>query len=109
MVGTCLRTAIEWSTLYRADWDETPEAYLRADLVGWGRSRRLGRLAQRERRLIAYVGVQHFDPGAWGLAGEPISRFFASCRVGRQVWLRTYPTMNEALAALEAVVGGDRP
>ena len=100
---------MEWSRVYRAEWDEMPEAYLRADVVGWGRSRRLGRLAQREPRLIAYVGVQHCDPGRWGSAGEPSSRFFASCRVGRQVWLRTYLTMDEALAALEAVVGDCRP
>src|SRR5262245_49326633 len=94
------RAAMRWSDDYRPEWDDAPARYVEGGLVGWGRTRRLGRLAAPEAGLVAYVGVQHFDPSRWGRAGEPVSRFFASCRAGRQVWLRTFPTMADALAAI---------
>ncbi|HEV2458021.1 MAG TPA: hypothetical protein VGS80_06615 [Ktedonobacterales bacterium] len=95
---------IAWSPVYRLEWDSTPEAYVEHGVVGWGRSRRLGRAEAVEQRFKAYLGVQHDDPARWGLAGEPRARFFVSLFVGqRTVALRTYATMGEALEALERV------
>ncbi|HEV2459677.1 MAG TPA: hypothetical protein VGS80_15075 [Ktedonobacterales bacterium] len=93
---------ILWSPVYRPEWDSTAEAYVEHGVVGWGRSRRLGRAEDVERRFKAYLGVQHDDPARWGLAGEPRARFFVSLFVGqRTVALRTYPTMGEAVETLE--------
>ena len=39
-----LRTLVEWHHEYRPAWDGDPEQYVAHDLVGWGRSRRLGLL-----------------------------------------------------------------
>ena len=94
---------IQWSPAYRPEWDETPEAYLDAGAVGWGRSRRLGKLVDEGLALKAYLGVQHFDPARWGVAGEARAKFFLSLFVGgRTVSLRTYPTMGDARDALQA-------
>lgn len=100
------RAAMTWSGVYRPAWDADPAAYLEHGAVGWGRGRRLGRLAVPAAGLLAYVGVQHVDPARWGAAGEPASRFFASCRLGSAVWLRTFPTMTAALASIPAVPAG---
>jgi hypothetical protein len=51
----------------------------------------------------AYIGVQHFDPARWNLPGEATAKYFLSVIArGRTLWLRTFPTMGEALAALRA-------
>jgi hypothetical protein len=100
---------MRWSVAYRPEWDERPDAYVEHGVVGWGRTRRLGRLALPEIGLVAYVGAQHVDPPRWGRAGEPASRFFASCRQGGRVWLRTFPTMAAALAALPPTEGEQAP
>ncbi len=94
---------MRWSAERRQEWDATPEAYVEAGVVGWGRSRRLGKYADEPRRLKAYVGVQHYVPGRWHAAGEPQAKFFLSLFLdGRTVTLRTFRTMDEALAALGA-------
>ena len=96
--------SIAWSPIYHPEWDATPEDYVAAGLVGWGRSRRLARAEDAAVALKAYLGVQHFDPSQWNLPGEAAAKFFLSLRVhGRTLWLRTFPTMAAALAALRAV------
>ena len=105
--------SIVWSSIYQPAWDETPGAYVEAGLVGWGRSRRLARAEDASVALKAYLGVQHYDPGRWYQAGEARTRFFLSLFVGgRTLSLRTYPTVEEALAALEQahrrLRGGER-
>lgn len=104
-----LRAAIAWSPAYRPEWDGEPAAYRRSGVVGGGRSRRLGRLALSSRGVLAYAGVHDVEPACWGLAGRPGTRFFVSCRMGGHVWLRTFPTLGEGLAALaEAMALLDR-
>lgn len=102
---------IAWSPIYHPEWDDAPAEYVEAGLVGWGRSRRLAQAEDKVVALRAYLGVQHFDPWQWNLPGEPIAKFFLSIRVhGRTLWLRTFPTMRDALAALReahADVEGD--
>lgn len=98
-----VRDGIRWSPIYEPGWDETPEAYVEHGTVMWGRSRRLGKYGEDARGLKAYIGVQHFDPARWYTSGEPVARFFVSLFLhGRTVALRTYPTMDAALAALAA-------
>jgi hypothetical protein len=93
--------SITWAPIYRAEWDDEPQAYVAAGLVGWGRSRRLGRVAVPERAFKAYLGVQHFDPARWGIAGEARAKFFVSLFVGgRTVGLHTHPTMAAARGEL---------
>jgi hypothetical protein len=93
--------AIAWGTIYQAAWDADPGAYVAAGLVGWGRSRRLGRVVAPAQRFKAYIGVQHFDPARWGVAGEAQAKFFLSLFVaGRTVALHTHPTIPAALAEL---------
>ena len=93
--------AIEWSAAYSAAWDATPERYVEEDIVGWGRSRRLGRYANDALNLKAYLGIQHYDPGRWGVDGAATSKFFLSIFVDRKtISLRTFATMGEALDAL---------
>ena len=93
--------SIEWSVSYRPEWDATPEAYVAAGVVGWGRSRRLARVDDPTVRFKAYLGVQHDDPARWHAGGDPRTVFFASFFLdGRTVTLRTYSTMAAALAAL---------
>jgi hypothetical protein len=94
---------IQWSPVTCRAWDADPDAYVRAGAVGWGRSRRLGKLVDVERHFKAYVGIQHFDPDRWHLPGEPRAKVFLSLFLqGRTVALHTYPTMAEALEALRA-------
>jgi hypothetical protein len=91
--------------VYCPDWDDDPAAYVAADVVGWGRGRRLGRLALPTVGLLAYIGVQHVDPARWGQPGAPRACFFASCTVRGHVWLRNFPTVAAALAALDEAIG----
>ncbi len=92
---------IEWADWYRADWDEQPERYIEEGVLGWGRSRRLAKAHDDRLRLKSYIGVQHYDPGRWNAPGEPSTRFFLSLFVdGRTISLRTYPTVEAALATL---------
>ena len=92
---------VSWSRAYRPGWDTSPGEYVAHEVVGWGRSRRLARVEDVSRAFKAYVGVQHFDPGRWNVAGEPRSTFFVSLFVAnRTVALRTFSTMPEALAEL---------
>jgi hypothetical protein len=92
---------IEWSEWYRPAWDDQPEGYVEAGVVGWGRSRRLAKAQDSHADLKAYIGVQHNDPGRWNLAGDPSARFFLSIFIrGQTLTLRTYPTIAAALSAL---------
>ena len=101
-----LRAAMAWSPVYDPAWDAAPEEYLRRGIVGFGRSRRLGRLRLAGRGIVAYAGVQHVDPARWGMGGAPASRFFVSCRAPGQVWLRTSGSMDGALRLLAQAIGG---
>ena len=102
-MNTTRMPTIHRSPAYHPEWDATPEAYVASGTVGWGRSRRLGKLVDDALHLKAYLGVQHEDPARWGLAGEPRTRFFLSLFLhGRTVSLRTHPTMDTALTALTA-------
>jgi hypothetical protein len=93
----------QWAPIYHPEWDADPAAYVRAEIVAWGRSRRLARSADPARHFKAYLGVQHFDPARWGVAGPATAKFFVSFFVaGRTVALHTYPTLPLALAALHA-------
>ncbi|MGH2487442.1 MAG: hypothetical protein ACRDHE_15665 [Ktedonobacterales bacterium] len=95
--------SINWSSIYKSAWDETPHEYVEAGLVGWGRSRRLARVSDPSVAFTAYLGVQHFDPARWLLPGDPTAKYFLSLFVaGRTVAMRTFPTLAEALAALDA-------
>ena len=94
---------IHWSPIYNPAWDDTPEAYVEHSLVAWGRSRRLARCEDPRLYFKAYLGVQHYDPARWHVAGEPRTRYFLSLFLaGRTLSLRTYPTLAAALAALHA-------
>lgn len=100
---------ITWSPIYHPEWNATPEEYVAAGLVGWGRSRRLARAEDTALVFRAYLGVQHFDPSRWNLPGEATAKFFLSVRVhGRTLWLRTFPTMGDALATLRSAYAGVR-
>lgn len=91
-----------WSPIYHPAWDATPHEYVEAGLVGWSRSRRLARVADPAVAFKAYLGVQHFDPARWMLPGEPTAKYFLSLFVaGRTIAMRTFPTLREALAALD--------
>ncbi len=94
---------VVWSACYRQKWDEHPRGYVDANLVAWGRSRRLAKIADPARAFKAYLGVQAYDPGHWHVEGEREVKFFVSFFVnGRTIALRTFPTCAEALAALAA-------
>lgn len=96
-----------WSAAYRPAWDATPEAYVESGDVGWSRSRRLARAEDASAGFKAYVGVQHDDPSRWHVAGEPRTVFFVSFfQGGRTLALRTFPTMDDALAELRRVHAG---
>ena len=98
-----LRAAIAWHREYRPDWDEVPDEYAERGIVGWGKSRRLGKL--QKGNFKAYLGVQHVYPDlpGWELVVDaPQTRFFVSVFVdGRCMALRTAPTMAAALELLE--------
>jgi hypothetical protein len=92
----------QWSTIYRPEWDTTPEEYVEHGLVGWSQSRRLARVTDPSRDFKGYLGVRHFDPGRWNLPGEPTATFFLSLFVhNRTVTLRTYPILAAARTELE--------
>jgi hypothetical protein len=94
--------SIVWSPIHHPAWDENPREYVEAGFVAWGRSRRLARVTDPSVAFKAYLGVQHFDPSRWMLPGEPTAKFFLSLFVaGRTVSMRTFPTVREALAALD--------
>lgn len=94
--------SIVWSPVYRPEWDDAPEEYVASGIVCRGRSRRLARAEDPTRRFKAYLGVQHFDPARYGLAGEAQAKFFVSLFVaGRTISLRTFSTLHEAREALE--------
>ena len=61
---------LRWSPVYQPQWDETPQAYVDAGIVGVGRSRRLARAEDRQRGFKAYLGIQHWDPSRWNLPGD---------------------------------------
>lgn len=91
----------DWSPMYRSAWDETPEKYVEAHAVAWGRSRRLARIDDASRAFKAYLGVQHYDASRWYGSGEAQTRYFLSFFVGgRTVTLRTFPSVASALVAL---------
>lgn len=97
---------LRWSEVYRPAWDGTPAAYVEHGIVGWGRSRRLARAQDPARAFKAYLGVQHYDPARWHVAGEPRAAFFLSLFLaGRTIALRTFPTLDAALAELRAFHG----
>ncbi|MGZ3681122.1 MAG: hypothetical protein ACXWQR_22095, partial [Ktedonobacterales bacterium] len=92
-----------WSPIYNPAWDDTPESYVEHGIVAWSRSRRLARCEDPRRHVKAYIGVQHYDPARWHVAGEPRTRFFLSLFLaGRTLSLRTYSTLTEAMASLHA-------
>lgn len=105
-----LRTLIQWHREYRPEWDADPGQYVAHDLLGWGRSRRLGLLLLG--RYKAYIGVQHVDPDrpGWRIVDAPQARFFVSLFVdGACVTLRTFPTVEAALDMLAAALApGER-
>jgi len=92
---------VRWSPVYQPQWDETPQAYVDAGIVGVGRSRRLAKAEDAQRAFKAYLGVQHWDPSRWNLPGKERAVFFLSLfRDNRTLALRTYPTVPAALSAL---------
>lgn len=97
-----------WAAWYSPAWDDDPGAYIEAGLVAWGRSRRLAKVvgdvgATGNGAFKAYLGVQHYDPGRWGVAGEPRAVYFLSLFLARRTLsLHTYPTLAQARAALDA-------
>ena len=94
---------LRWSPVYQPDWDDAPDAYVAAGVVGWERTRRLLRADDARLGMKAYIGVRHSDPTRWGLPGEPGAVFFLSVLLGtRTLFLRTYPTLPEALSQLRA-------
>ncbi|HZC08206.1 MAG TPA: hypothetical protein VE338_21395 [Ktedonobacterales bacterium] len=94
---------MRWAPVYQQVWDDTPDAYVAAGVVGWERTRRLLRADDSRLGMKAYIGVRHSDPTRWGLPGEPRAVFFLSLLLGKQtLFLRSYPTIPEALAELHA-------
>jgi hypothetical protein len=96
-----LRARARWHQEYRREWDSDPDAYIRAGLLAFGKTRRL--CVVELGQIKAYVGVQHVDTAdrSWGIEGDPFARFFASMFVdGKCVALRTFPTVDDALTAI---------
>jgi hypothetical protein len=94
---------LRWASWYQPQWDTTPDAYVDAGVVAPERSRRLLRADDARLGLKAYLGVRHSDPARWGLPGDPRADFFLSALLGkRTLFLRTYPTVADALADLAA-------
>ncbi len=103
---------IEWSAIYRSEWDEQPQQYIAAGLLAWNRSRRLAKVHDPLRRFTAYLGVRHFDPVRWNVPGDPTTTYFASFFINRRtIALHTYPSLGDALAAVRqfhASLAGNR-
>ncbi len=96
-----LRSLVAWHREYNPEWDNRPDDYVDAGIVGWGLSRRLGLF--RRGAIKAYLGVQHVDPSkaGWAIVDAPQARFFLSLFVsGQCVTLRTFLMMAAALDAL---------
>ena len=96
-----LRERVEWSTAYNPEWDSSPDMYVDAGTVSWGKSRRLGMFHSGV--VKAYLGVQHIDPSipGWSFVEQPEARFFLSLFIsGQVVTLRTFPTVDTALGFL---------
>lgn len=97
---------MRWSAVYTSAWDMTPDAYVDAGLVGWGRTRRLLRADDRRLGMKAYIGVRHSDPAQWGGQSEPHATYFLSVLLGkRTLFLRSCPTIPAALDLLRATHG----
>lgn len=95
--------SIEWSSIYRREWDESPGEYVAAGLVARGRSRRLAKLHDPERGFSSYLGVQHFEPARYHLSGPATTKFFASFLVREcSADLRTFASLRDALIAVRA-------
>ena len=108
MAHETLRSLISWHAEYRPEWDSAPEEYAANGVVAWGRSRRLGLFKLGV--VKAYLGVQHVDPGkpGWAIVGAPQTRFFLSIFMsGSCITLRTFPTLDAALDALEGYLQGE--
>jgi hypothetical protein len=91
---------ITWATWYQPEWDTTPEAYLQAGTVKPNRSRRLGRYSDPLRGYKGYIGVYHLGDSR---ETEGKTRFFLSLFArGHTLGLKSFATIPEALAALEA-------
>jgi hypothetical protein len=92
-----------WSAIYHPEWDNDPEHYLRCGFVTWGHSRRLARFTDPMHGFTAYIGLHHADPASWGAPDPARTRYFLSLFVaGKASTLRTYTTLTEARAALQA-------
>ncbi len=90
-----------WSPVYRPEWDDDPGRYITDGLVAWGRSRRLARFDDPQRAFKAYLGVQHYDPVRWNVAGLAKAKYFLSLFLAnRTLALRTFATVGEAMDAL---------
>lgn len=101
IAGAHVPVSIAWSPVYEPDWNEAPERYLEAGEVRWGRSRRLARIVAPKCAFKSYFGVQAWEPARWNLPGDPEVKYFLSLfSSGRTLALRTYPTGQDALAAL---------
>ena len=102
---------VQWHERHRPEWDADPWQYVHSGVLPHGRSRRLGTLGSHGSGPRVHLGVQHFDPELWGYRGEAYCRFFASVRYGtarRAAGLRTFGTMEQALAWAEEVLKGAR-
>lgn len=93
--------SIHWSAAYCSAWDKTPEEYVAHGIIAWGRSRRLAKAEDASVAFTAYLGVQHYDPARWHVAGDPCAKYFLSLFVAhRTIALRTFPTLADTLDAL---------
>jgi hypothetical protein len=80
-----------------------PERYLRCGFLKCGHSRRLARFTDPLHGFKAYIGLHHADPASLGAPGPARTRYFLSLFVpGKASTLRTYTTLTEARAALQA-------
>lgn len=92
---------IRWSMWYEPAWNAAPERYMAADIVAWGRSRRLARFEVPAYGFKSYLGVQAWDPGQRNLPGVPEVRVFLSTFAHkRTLAMRTVADVDLALDAL---------
>ena len=91
---------ITWANAYHSEWDTRPAAYLQAQIVKSGRSRRLGFYNDPLKARKGYIGVYHL-PRSPGSLGD--TRFFLSLFVQRRtLGLHSYATMHDLLEVLAA-------
>ncbi|HLZ57667.1 MAG TPA: hypothetical protein VKR06_12020 [Ktedonosporobacter sp.] len=96
----CVELPITWSTCYHPEWDASPEAYLKAQIVKPTRSRRLGRYGDPLSERKGYIGVYN-QAGIQGTDGR--TRFFLSLfAYGHTLGLSSFATIQELLVVLEA-------